>query len=282
MSESRLQHDQFQLIRASWAPIYLEPIRHSGERITIANALVTDDKETIKVVSTLNPAVLRCLFGNRESEILNLADLINTQLKAHLLTDPNINSWQPLMTGVYPGKIRTIKDYTIEKMLHKMVSATSSLGVTEETEAESLKSDKWASQIKSVVKKAAPHLAKNFNRDLMHNGTKIATISYVGSKIAANFTEIKPRVNSRNAVDQSIRQITNMRTYAARCDLFKTQDWTGLVVHKQKNISMTLQQERSAYAHHEKILTLCEDLDVPVKIFDSTDQAVEFILSDAK
>lgn len=279
MQQNGSQNDGSTLIRASWAPVYLEPIRHSGERITIANAILSEDRSIIKVVGTLHPSVLRCLFGNRQDEILNLADIITTDLKSHLLSNSVIDNWEPALPGVFLGKVRKIKDYSVDDMIKKIVPATSALGVTEEIEAEQKKPDHITSQVKKIITLRHPGLANNFNRELEYRGKKIATISYVDQKIAANFTAIKPHLsNQRNALDAVIRSFTDMNSLIKRSNLFDSPDWSGVIIQQPEHRILTLRQENALENQLSKIQSLSEDMDIPSRFVNNAEEIVEIIV----
>jgi|GEM_PF-2505447 len=279
MQQNWPNNDGPDTIKAIWAPVYFEPIRHSGERITIANAILSPENNIIKVLSTLNPSVLRCLFGNRQDEILHLVDIIISDLQSHLHAHSTLESWQPMLSGVFLGKVRKIKDYSIEKMLEKIIPATSSLGVTEEKEAiNAPHTHKWTTQIKNIVTIKHPHLQKCFDKELYVNNHRIGTIGFVGNKLAANFTEVKPVVNITNAIDQSLRRLMLIKSFSARADLYGSQEWTGMIVHQTNVANLSYLQQQNAASHLERIKAHAEDLNIPVKCVESTEQAADFIL----
>lgn len=283
MQKNGKQHVQPDLLKATWAPVYLEPIHHSGERITIANALVTDDNEIVKVISTLHPGVLRCLFGKKQTEVLDLADIIIKDISKHLNSGYSIQDWAPVLPGVFLGKVRKIKDYSIKAMLAKTIASTSSLGVTEATEAEHPKKDKITSQVSARLKSKYPGLAKNLNRHLEHNGRRIATISYIDQNLAANFAAIKPQVqNQRNALDAVIRSFTDINSLIKRRDLYDAPTWSGVIIQQPNRNLLTLKQEETLSNQMIKIETLSEDLSIPTRFVLDADEIVEMIVSTSK
>ncbi|MDD0471371.1 hypothetical protein PFI49_11225, partial [Streptococcus pneumoniae] len=51
-------------VQAIWAPLYIEPMHGSGERIVIATAAV-DGSGAFHVQATLSGRVLQCMYGDR-------------------------------------------------------------------------------------------------------------------------------------------------------------------------------------------------------------------------
>ena len=84
------------LIGARWMPIYVEPITYSGERITVAVAIITNTPGDVpRVVNTLDLESLRAVFGKFGDHLYALSDNVTTDLQTWLTLGKRPEDWKP-------------------------------------------------------------------------------------------------------------------------------------------------------------------------------------------
>lgn len=69
-----------------------------------------------------------------------------------------------------------------------------------------------------------------------------------------------------------------IKSFSARADLYGSQEWTGMIVHQTNVANLSYLQQQNAASHLERIKAHAEDLNIPVKCVESTEQAADFIL----
>lgn len=190
--------------KAIWAPIYMEPIVQSGERITIGVAAIGKDKN-IRVVQTVAEQKLRCVFGKAGAEaIANMTNLCVTALSLHLsqeVSSKSFNSWIPPMAGIYIGKSRNADGSNIDEIINTALKLCSCFAVPKysshllSVDEESVKQDdQWMRKVRSEVSRSAPQLKHSFRKrlHLIENG-RAPIYDFLGSHYVANFGRINPK-----------------------------------------------------------------------------------------
>lgn len=114
------------LFEAAYFPVYLEPITHSGERITIAVALNSEDLGEIRVEPIFSQTTAVKVFGEMGEQLCILADQEIDHLRKQLASNDG-TPLVPFFQGAYYGTPRQIKHYDIQSMLHVAINATSAL-----------------------------------------------------------------------------------------------------------------------------------------------------------
>lgn len=268
------------LIRADWFPIRLEPIQFSGERITIGVGLITKDKETCKVVSTLPHDITKCLFGKRYASLMELAEHALKQVRNHVETKKTIEGFEFDMHGIEIGDVTPIKEYSILNMVNTITRISSCLGAIEpQAEMASAAQPKWEDSIKEIISHTRPQLGKNFNRPLMLRNRKIATIGYVGNKFAANFHEIRRASSIEYHIDKSIRKVIEMRTFINHLSEKKHDfNWAGLIIHCPE---FTQREQSKVSKKLDALIYHAQDQNLKVQTVTDAEAAAEMILADA-
>ncbi|HEU4683742.1 MAG TPA: hypothetical protein VFS39_04500 [Nitrospira sp.] len=190
--------------RAVWAPIYLEPIVQSGERITVGIAAVGSDG-SIRVVETVAQQKLRCVFGKEGADaIANITGLCITALSVHLeqkASPKRLASWAPPMSGIHMGEVRNADGSSLDEIINTALKLCSSFAVPQHSvhmlsiEEQSAKEDeKWVKQIRSAVARSAPQLKNSFRKrlHLIEHG-RDPIYDFLGSNYVANFGRLNPK-----------------------------------------------------------------------------------------
>lgn len=120
-------------IRCQWAPIIIEPILGSGERLTIGVAVTNETGFFVKSANAFSR--LECLYGNMAGTVIFAAKASLEALETDLaergvdaLTSP-----ETAFASVFVGEIRDGEGNSLEAVANYWLSASSSLVVLNET-----------------------------------------------------------------------------------------------------------------------------------------------------
>lgn len=209
------------LIPARWMPVYVEPITHSGERITVAIAITTGvPGDSPRVVNTLDVESLKLVFGRFGDHLYSLADNVSTDLQAWLTLGGELSDWRPAYSGVFPGRITDTRNVSIEAIINSakthtsLFSAKSNDSSHEDSSERSL--NRFQAEIRKLVEASREGFSKRFNRPLNLYGSKgKAVISYVGTNLAINFSTIDPSQKNSSyqcaTAQRKINQLLRLR-----------------------------------------------------------------------
>lgn len=101
--------------QARWAPLQLEPVVGTGEKITVAIAL--DLGEGIRIHPLLSKKFLEEAFGESASDFKSLMDLIVSSLEKTAFDETSIQSWEAPFEGVSVGEFASVVGPTVQDMI---------------------------------------------------------------------------------------------------------------------------------------------------------------------
>lgn len=196
-------------VRAKWAPIYLEPIMGSGERLTIGVAVVSDGGFVVLGANKLSR--LQCLYGNAGAGVAFLAEAALEALK-YDIADRNLDALldpHPPIAGLHLGSLRDGAGMSLNEIAEMWLPGLSSLAIasernlalanaeTAEAVADSLarqNTDRLPLLVAKEVLAIRPRLESFFRPDIRPDtgakrGVKShkVNIDFTGSNIVANF-----------------------------------------------------------------------------------------------
>lgn len=205
-----------ELIPAKWMPVYVEPITHSGERITVAIAITTDRAEDApRVINTLDPDSLKIVFAKFGEHLYALADNVTTELQAWLATGGDLNKWTPSIAGVFPGRITSTKNVNVDAIIQSAKTHTSLFSAKQYESPVGDRSErsmnKFQQEIRKLVLASRDRFGERFNRPLNLYGNRgNAIISYVGTRLAMNFSALDPAGNASYQCATAQRKINQL------------------------------------------------------------------------
>lgn len=180
--------------RASWAPVFFEPITGSGERITVA--VLISDAAGREVKRTVRDEVLKALYGSKRAHLSQMIDFVLAALRAQgdesnpkiPLTGFSLGQWQEASSraeryGVLRQAVmRSCSMATLDDLDAQEDEATAQEGAKQ-----------WQVQVRQSVIERRPELANSFNRDvqLISNGLP-PRIGFLHDGRGANFATLRP------------------------------------------------------------------------------------------
>ena len=100
-----------------WAPVLLEPIPGSEERIIIAIAVVNEGE--MRCTQTIDPAIARAVFRDDRKYVADLIDVVTESLSAHLEHNRPLGQWRPPVEGVSLGSEQESRFSDIDELVRR-------------------------------------------------------------------------------------------------------------------------------------------------------------------
>lgn len=272
------------LVRGSWAPLYFEPIPGSGERLTIAIAVV--GQTGFEVVTANRLSALGCLFPN---DVDRLEFFVRTAIEAitadvklrgiEALTSPRIP-----MSGVYLGPPQESLGESLKDIAETWIKKSSSLATHGEepsdeqnlsNEAPALplrrlrKMDKLPLVVYDGVIEKAPLLSAYFREDIREHRVRRRgypnSIDYCGRNIVANFCTLHAARISAVRVDHTLKPpLWDLRAYRDKHPIYKE---ASFELHVQRPASYDTQFTEN---QHRKVAQVLANLQIEAKLAEIT------------
>lgn len=176
-----------------WAPLYLEPVPGSGERITIAVAAKCENE--VKVIRVLQDRSIKCLLGKAQPRFSNLAEMVRTSVEEHLMNGGALTDWQPLFAGAYAGHIHETFAESENEVLRTAMTMSSAFSALAEFDSEPENEAELpaADRVIQLMKSRQPVLAGYFNKKYkIREHAKTMKVAYAGQHYAANISSVLP------------------------------------------------------------------------------------------
>lgn len=269
--------------KASWRPLYWEPILESGERITFA--LLIKSPTDVQIHSVLRPAAMRALYGKKSAGVRGFSELVVDSLRTHLSGGHSPNSWQPPISGIYMGKWRDSVSFGIDGILSQAVQQVSSLSwkdlaATTQQDLGASTSDtvrrRLVDQVRDVVVSKRMELARYFDQDakLVDDGVPVR-FGFLCENVVAHFGLLRPTDLGRSYKDARGRlwelQKANRRAEFKHASLILQLPSSDDLYFDEKQL------ELAQSALHE-LRTECEDEKVEVLEVHTPPEAADQLL----
>ncbi len=181
------------------APLYLEPMMGSGERLTALVAVVgaTD----VQVIPSIRPAVIRAMYGDKSLNFNGLVSLLKESLQDHLRKWRSFDGWRSPLNSACLGEIRPLLADDAQHALRQLILLHASLSAVDEgmDEGEDEAADSesqsayWWKAVKSQVIAGHPALATGFDIAIEGRASGYQfRIGFLAQGIAAHFGLARP------------------------------------------------------------------------------------------
>jgi len=183
-----------------WAPIYIEPIVGSGERINIAIA-IKDLEESYIVARTFTDDKLVCMFGKNSEKIRSIIEISIESMETNLKDGKEIEKWVPPLNGFFLGAVRDANNEDIAMVTKNAILLTSSIGSIKAFEnikeiefltSNHIFNERWSTQIKNETVKYNDEYEKAFSFRMEFNNTKYIKYDFLYGSYVSNFGLIIP------------------------------------------------------------------------------------------
>lgn len=183
---------------AQWAPVRVEPIALSGERITVAVAIQTEDKP--RIISALSDEVTTAVFGDHGTSLLGIARMASDSIYQHLLSGRDFDTWIPPLGGVSLGDVEEGQGDSIEEIAKQALRASACFSaMTEGFQAKAARErNSLLTKMQNIMKRMDLRLSDNFGIDVpvtIRGATMKIRCDYFSSKLAINLCSLAPGRN---------------------------------------------------------------------------------------
>lgn len=184
---------EFPTCEAQWAPVYLEPVVESGERITIG--VVASANGEVAGNLTITDKAILCLYGEAAGGMKATMELA---LKKAMLYAKSgfIKGFSSGVHGVILGEAREGIGYDLQDILCQGADLCASLSHIHADDAKSShdRSSYWK-RVQKAMERVDSSLTPHFNRmvDVTIRGSSLSLqCDYFSSRIAVNVCSISP------------------------------------------------------------------------------------------
>lgn len=201
--------------RATWAPVYLEPMMGSGEKFTVIIAAYSEDG-SVRVCNAIRPHVVKAMYGNKHNHFNSIIEMIIQSLESHLKQYNNFHGWISPIVAARLGEISHAQSSDMTGILRQAVQLTASLSSLDFFSSEDENDEKyssentWASQLKAKVINDQPSFEQYFNKEFKVDGqARAAKIFYLSANIAINTDRLIP-TNLASHLDRNKARILDL------------------------------------------------------------------------
>lgn len=231
---STTTHNSFEPVfpdlEATWAPVYLEPVVESGERLTIG-VVATDGREIASSLA-INERALQCLYGESASGMLAMMEMALRKAE-HYAKSGFDTSFSSGIHGVLMGPARDGIGDSLEDIVSQGISLTSSLSMLHEDEARSLhdRSTYWK-RLKKEMERVDANLVPHFGQTVpvsIRGTTLSLSCDYFSSRLAVNVCSLSANYRLGNLFDAATSKVFRLE---------QLKDHDALIGHDHKATMM--------------------------------------------
>jgi len=182
-------------VKGRWAPLFVEPISGSGERLTTSIVALDQDRNVL-VERCIRPEVLRALYGAKAKAFAEMIAVVEHDVRKAMLQGVDVPR-MPLSGFTLGGFRRGIgKDLSqlIEqgRLMCASLSRSAIGQATDQSEDESQRTTDWASRVREVVLQTATDLRPYFGRaGIVPQGQVATRLDFYNGRYAAQFGVIR-------------------------------------------------------------------------------------------
>jgi hypothetical protein len=179
-----------------WAPLYVEPMIGSGERLTFAIAAFGNDGSSI-VSRIVRSEVLRVLYGQKAKAFSEMLAAAEAQV-AEVLEKKELTV-AFATAGFELGEFREARGRNLQDLVDQgrmmcasLAAASAEIQQASDVEEDERQTGKWAAKVQAHVVKTAADLGAYFSRTWTPRGSKIpAKFGYYDGRYAAHFGVVR-------------------------------------------------------------------------------------------
>lgn len=121
--------------QARWAPVYWEPIRGSGERLTALIGAVGADG-AVEVIQSIRPDALNGMYGAKAKNAQGFLTLGLSSLRQHLETFREFSGWTAPISGFSLGSVFEARSDTLSGVFRQAIQLSASLSALDNADSD--------------------------------------------------------------------------------------------------------------------------------------------------
>jgi len=243
------------------APLYLEPIPGSGERITIAIVALGEDN-AMRIHPVIHHDALTCLYGNKAKNLQGMIELCASSLRGHLENNGNTSNWLPPITTATLGKPRQAYAESMTAMIGQGIRMHASLGVLP-SEADEIDTDTteerrhWDDDIRQAANPLIqPYFGKSVQ--LTSASTRQARIGFIHPRYAASFALLTPGASLGTAINTAKAKLWNLKMLHGAPEVHHRGEIELLIGHASPDFDPSM-SKKAVNALHDAVNELREE-----------------------
>lgn len=136
----------------TWAPVYLEPLPGSGERITILVCVLAEGNAP-QCFSSLGPSVIAKVFPGDHAYVTDLIEMVRQSLYSYTRETNSLRGWVPPLEGVELGAAADARADDLTEVVSSVLHHTSFLyrPEIEPRKAQKPKKANWTTSVRTLV-----------------------------------------------------------------------------------------------------------------------------------
>lgn len=162
--------------QARWAPILLEPVVGTGERVTVA--ILVDQGDGLKVFPALRPAFIQAAFGNSAEDFRSLMSILSQSIEQGMFSESSIADWERPFDGVVLGEFSSAAGSSTQDIVDSAITLSSSFhwsgrnGSRRQKGTDHHKSRLLECEIRDSVIKLRPDSRRFFGRSIANSADR--------------------------------------------------------------------------------------------------------------
>lgn len=186
-------------VKAQWAPIYLEVLPGSGERLAIATVAL--EGRRFSIAPALDSPVIACMYGAHAERVQYFVDAILESLSDHFEDGGSIAEWAPPYADTtYVGPASEAYGDSLKEIAEGGLILASSLSIVPRRmipqmafnePSEGTRLDRWAGAVRQAVLSFRPGWENRFGHVFqVKPGAAPIRVGYAGPRVAAHFLRL--------------------------------------------------------------------------------------------
>lgn len=257
-----LAHDlegipDFPTFEAQWAPVYLEPIVESGERLTIG--VVAGIGGLVSGSLTITDKALECLYGGSSAGMKAMMELALKKAMAYAKSG-FIKGYSSGIHGVVLGEAREGIGYDLDDIISQGIALCSSLSQIHSEDSKSAhdRSSYWR-RVQKAMERIDKNLVQHFNVpvDVTIRGSRLSLqCDYFSSRIAVNVCSLSASYRLSHLFDAATSKVFRLEQLKNHDALIKHDHKAAMMLVLPHDAAVEQLKPTTQKSYRERILLL--------------------------
>jgi len=273
----------------AWAPVLVEPVIGSGERISIGVAFVNGNEHRFQ--PTLKNSQIKTLFGAASGTMQQLISIVHAEFDRHVEQGGNLDEIEFPLSGFRLGRVHHVNANSIAELMDSaMMMSSAFVAIPDHDTAESDNEDEkdLSKQIRNVIALRQPGLKQYMGIKLrLRDRFSEISLGFAGPRLAANFGRMTPGQGLNTQLVHAKAKILDLASLRRHDQSHRISQMTDtdrihyelLLLGPPADADYFPQKQRDQWGQVVSLLVgEGDDADVRVVSFDRTEELVERIV----
>jgi hypothetical protein len=199
--------------RFATAPIYLEPMVGSGERLCVLAAVQGESGADAAAMISLDMA--ECLYGAQAKSLMGFIEILRADLQRHFAAGLPLAGWVPILEGARLGAVVEARADDVPMAVRLVARSHASLchlaalgGVDADEPATSVRDEAlkaWIAQVQDLAAGRDPGIIRHFNRRIDLIGEDPVVLPWASETSALHFGLVTPAKLAHRTNDAKLK-----------------------------------------------------------------------------